>query len=505
MFKRWIIRYAAVISALLLAGSILAAATPNTQTTNAACPNFRTRLNGVTLARVTPGTPNNLRSTPGGERIGQIPGGSTFEVLSGPRCLDGYTWWEVSFNGLVGWTAEGTGSDYYVEPLQSPAPQPDSAGGIGGGGASRAARLLPSDMAQGIVFNPAGGGGSSAPQETLCLAEPVTESGNFVNRAAFDGYEIAAYAWDVFDEETFRLLPLLSGEQISVEYVPTQVNALIDGFEAFAYSDHLFPTYGICSASPINPADAVAVSPDGELFPAAVLPDREEQLIRLPLQAYTQPGMWTLAYRDFELLIDVPAPSEPASVSAVAGYSLLTGYPPNMDIYLLFVEQDALFDAVRVTTDANGNAIIALPNEKLYSGWIVETFELSRATFESTVTRADGSSFIIPYPQNLRVYHDYFFNNGSSVLADWTCPGALPVRLSNDSIAVVSREVQLYNQPDRQFSASTWLVPGDILEVDGVVACSEDGTWWHVYATDYQAWGFVHESMGGQYYLEPAN
>ncbi|MCB9459532.1 MAG: SH3 domain-containing protein [Anaerolineaceae bacterium] len=68
---------------------------------------------------VTAGGANNLRAQPrtDAELIGQIPAGGIFIVLAGPTCADGYAWWQVDYNGLVGWTVEGQASDYWLEPL----------------------------------------------------------------------------------------------------------------------------------------------------------------------------------------------------------------------------------------------------------------------------------------------------------------------------------------------------------------------------------------------------
>jgi uncharacterized protein YgiM (DUF1202 family) len=72
------------------------------------------------LGRVTlGGFPNNLRSLPGSSNalLGQIPPGGVFSVLSGPQCAAGIYWWQVSYNGLTGWTAEGDSGQYWLEPL----------------------------------------------------------------------------------------------------------------------------------------------------------------------------------------------------------------------------------------------------------------------------------------------------------------------------------------------------------------------------------------------------
>jgi hypothetical protein len=81
------------------------------------------RLTQGGRGRVTPGLPNALRTAPSRNRqistvIGEIPAGGVFTVLSQPVCGDGYVWWQVNYNGLIGWTAEGEGGVYWLEPLQ---------------------------------------------------------------------------------------------------------------------------------------------------------------------------------------------------------------------------------------------------------------------------------------------------------------------------------------------------------------------------------------------------
>ena len=79
-----------------------------------------TRLTPQIQARVQPGLPNNLRDNPstGASAIGEIPGGALFTVLQGPVCDDeGFLWYQVDFDGVVGWTAEGRGGDFFLEPL----------------------------------------------------------------------------------------------------------------------------------------------------------------------------------------------------------------------------------------------------------------------------------------------------------------------------------------------------------------------------------------------------
>jgi len=98
-----------------------AAAPPVEATAPTTCPGTQTsRLIVGQDGRVAePTVPNNLRATPSanGELIGQIPGGQQFSVMDGPVCADGFAWWQVNFNGIVGWTVEGSANDYFLEPL----------------------------------------------------------------------------------------------------------------------------------------------------------------------------------------------------------------------------------------------------------------------------------------------------------------------------------------------------------------------------------------------------
>jgi len=83
------------------------------------CPGFLpSRLTPGVWGRVTPGLPNNLRAQPSlsAAWIGQIPGGGLFRVLGGPVCADNTAWFQVNFSGVVGWTMEGQGAVYWLEP-----------------------------------------------------------------------------------------------------------------------------------------------------------------------------------------------------------------------------------------------------------------------------------------------------------------------------------------------------------------------------------------------------
>lgn len=85
------------------------------------CPGFLpSRLRVGAGGRVLPGVANNLRSAPSvnSQVLGQIPGGGVFSVVEGPSCdAAGIAWWRVMYQNLNGWTSEGQGSVYWVEPV----------------------------------------------------------------------------------------------------------------------------------------------------------------------------------------------------------------------------------------------------------------------------------------------------------------------------------------------------------------------------------------------------
>jgi hypothetical protein len=82
------------------------------------CGQLISRLIIGNQGRVLPGLPNNLRADPGqnSPRVGAIPGGERFTVLDGPECVESIAWWQVEYDGVTGWTAEGRDGDYWVAP-----------------------------------------------------------------------------------------------------------------------------------------------------------------------------------------------------------------------------------------------------------------------------------------------------------------------------------------------------------------------------------------------------
>jgi hypothetical protein len=91
------------------------------------CPGvLRTRLEAGGQGRVSDDDPRplNVRSGPGTNfpRVGQLAIGSTFDVIEGPQCNDGFAWFLINRGGnFEGWIAESDASGYFVEPVNAPA------------------------------------------------------------------------------------------------------------------------------------------------------------------------------------------------------------------------------------------------------------------------------------------------------------------------------------------------------------------------------------------------
>ena len=99
------------------------AASAQTARQQSACPgpdDLPPRLVAGEQARVLAGVTLNVRpqASVNIARIGVVRPGSSFEVLAGPACADGFVWWQIDHEDSVGWVAEGSASDssYWIEP-----------------------------------------------------------------------------------------------------------------------------------------------------------------------------------------------------------------------------------------------------------------------------------------------------------------------------------------------------------------------------------------------------
>lgn len=86
------------------------------------------RLGDAAYARVLPGLAGNLRAAPAfaAQLITDLPPYAIVAIHGDPVCADGHLWWNVGYptrNDLIGWTAEGNASGYWIEPYIHPRPE----------------------------------------------------------------------------------------------------------------------------------------------------------------------------------------------------------------------------------------------------------------------------------------------------------------------------------------------------------------------------------------------
>ncbi len=89
--------------------------------TDPRCAGIPIRLRTGEPGRVIPyGIPNNVREGAGTSNsyVGEIPNGGEFTVLDGPQCTAEGAWFQVDYNGMVGWTIESYFNEFFLEPLR---------------------------------------------------------------------------------------------------------------------------------------------------------------------------------------------------------------------------------------------------------------------------------------------------------------------------------------------------------------------------------------------------
>ena len=77
-------------------------------------------MSGATKARTTHGGGSlRVRSNPGvsASVIGHINSDEEFLIVDGPQCADGYTWWKINDNSLIGWVAERDAATWFIKPI----------------------------------------------------------------------------------------------------------------------------------------------------------------------------------------------------------------------------------------------------------------------------------------------------------------------------------------------------------------------------------------------------
>lgn len=114
--RLWVILFT---SSLFLLTSFIVIPSSHAQSNQ--CPNApQSRLMRGDEATITAPSSVNIRRTPGtnAPRTGMIPYDARVQVLQGPYCQGDYAWWQVDYEGTVGWVAEGTPDSYHLAPYR---------------------------------------------------------------------------------------------------------------------------------------------------------------------------------------------------------------------------------------------------------------------------------------------------------------------------------------------------------------------------------------------------
>ncbi len=100
---------------------------PSATATYISCTGFNvpSRLQINDVGRVLPtDTPVKENSAPGRpslhpqiHTVADLSTGATFTIIAGPQCNDSILWWQANYSGIVGWIGEGSGSTYWIEPV----------------------------------------------------------------------------------------------------------------------------------------------------------------------------------------------------------------------------------------------------------------------------------------------------------------------------------------------------------------------------------------------------
>jgi hypothetical protein len=93
-------------------------------------PETRMQTGDIGMVSLDDPRPLRVRADPNlqGQIITELNPGAQFEVIGGPICADGFIWWNIQVfsealdEQIVGWSAEGTTENYFIEMLQRSGP-----------------------------------------------------------------------------------------------------------------------------------------------------------------------------------------------------------------------------------------------------------------------------------------------------------------------------------------------------------------------------------------------
>lgn len=454
------------------------------------CADFDSRVQVEDYAQVT-SPALNIRNTPGvdAKRLRDpLTPGTLIHVDAGPECVDNYTWWQVTVDGLQGWVAEGNSDVYFLsEPVDPDQIEPVSDGGTRGD-------VNPNPPLSPLDGRPGGGNYDSACEgidDNLVASDPATSS--YVDSGAL------------------------------VIFTPSLNMLEVD-------------TPAICLGRSYAPnGSEIAIAPNGTRYPPSIMTSYDDEdgafryaAVQLPADAFFQFGTWTLQVDGFGLSIDVRAPEHPYVLYTFLddGMMIVGGLRPHERFIASGTgDEDDTTRYFQAQADSDGSFVIPLRRLP----WYDDLPEYDTNSLYASVTRTDiigqEGSFVTlegvsvqdpvteyewfripvreaaPLMQQLIWGGQYSQADAEALLQDWTCPDAAPIRLNrneNESAAAVGNAQRIYSRPSLNSQVREVVQAGDTMFLLGGVECADNGVWWET--SD----GWLMESQNHQYLWAPA-
>lgn len=470
-----------LISLLILVVALLQLRTAYSSPSGSAflevCDGFDSQLQVGDTAIVITTPALNMRPEPSTSSepiIIRIPTDDSVELLDGPVCADGYTWWNATYDNQDGWVAEGNPDRYLLakEGAETTTASLGSQANVG-------SALLPLEMGLGAGerFETCAGGNNDGVYGRVMFSEDAIGPGG-------------------------RVAVVLTTQVLEAD----------------------LPAICIDDSMGFN-GNAAAISPTGQqIQPYIIRADNRRTQVQLPLHALSQPGLWTLTASNYEIGIDVQRPRHPYIVATMAngGQFLIGGLRPNERFVALGrTRSDEIPMWMQAQADNDGNYVASLDQLE----WLdsLEINRLVRSIYTTDIIGNMGSVwsyegaavhgqsgerlYTIPLEQSAAliaeiVWGGYDQSRATNLLAGFTCPGASSIRLAQNQDATVlgdAGQQSLYEDPSFSSPQRGVVNPGERISIEDGIVCADNAVWWYASTRSEQGW--ITESRGNQYQL----
>lgn len=463
------------------------------------CAGFTSRLApGMQVITITPNL-SIMPSLPPAEatEVLQLPLDATLTILAGPMCADAYTWWFIDYEGNQGWIIEGLESTYYLEPVSS------------NDNPSAISEYTPYAITE-IPFT-----------ALERRAAPVALQGVVFGTTGDPCPNCQSMCYNHASETIDSASTYFVGQDETVAYFDREVRSLTEIVIAAPLPEQAKYLAALCTTELIE--NIYAISPAGINYPPKIATnDLHETVLSLPLEAYLQPGLWTLGFNSTEISIQIPPIGEPIQITG--DVTLLAGFSANEKLIAwttgangTISVTEAPYGQFEIQVDENGNFLGILPqsyvglvgeagNSLLYiapgrslaSGQYASLDDFSETLYQElwenlTVTPAPTAiPTAVPIPTQV-----------ISAPPTTACTNALPSRLYAGARGIVIDEFpNTLRSSATVSSANIGSIPpyGYFYVINGPI-CADGFVYWQV---NYQGIiGWTAESNAVEYWLAP--